>query len=149
MLIMRICDLFLCIPGILMALALVAALGPGRNNLLIAIAVSSIPGVTRQFRALMLNVMSNDYITAARASGARDWYIICKHVIPNVIPYMVLTITSSIAGMIMQISGLSYIGMGIQHLLLIPGIAILLLSLAVNLLGDSLRDILNPKFRKE
>lgn len=58
MLIMRICDLFLCIPGILMALALVAALGPGRNNLLIAIAVSSIPGVTRQFRALMLNVMS-------------------------------------------------------------------------------------------
>lgn len=85
MLIMRICDLFLCIPGILMALALVAALGPGRNNLLIAIAVSSIPGVTRQFRALMLNVMSNDYITAARASGARDWYIICKHVIPNVI----------------------------------------------------------------
>lgn len=168
MVVMRICDLFLCIPGILMALALVAALGPGRNNLLIAIGISSIPGVTRQFRALMLNVISNDYITAARAAGARDFYIICKHVLPNVMAYIVLTATSSIAGMIMQISGLSYIGMGIQqpepewgamlsearsfmaeapHLILIPAVTILIVSLALNLLGDALRDALDPRLR--
>ena len=166
--IMRLCDLFLCIPGILMALALVAALGPGRNNLLIAIGISSIPGVTRQFRALMLNVISNDYITAARAGGARDWYIIVKHVLPNVMPYIVLTATGSIAGMIMQISGLSYIGMGIQapepewgsmlsdarsyladapHLTLIPALTILVVSLALNLLGDALRDALDPRLK--
>ena len=168
--IMRICDLFLCIPGILMALALVAALGPGRDNLLIAIGISSIPGVTRQFRALMLNVISNDYITAARAGGARDWYIIFKHVLPNVMPYIVLTATGSISGMIMQISGLSYIGMGIQapapewgamlsdartfladapHLMIIPAVTILLVSLAFNLLGDALRDALDPRLKGE
>lgn len=170
MVIMRLCDLFLCIPGILMALALVAALGPGRNNLLIAIAVSSIPGVTRQFRALMLNVISNDYITAARAAGARDGYIICRHVLPNVMAYIVLTATGSISGMIMQISGLSYIGMGIQHpepewgamlsdaraylaeaphLMLIPALTILVVCLAWNLLGDALRDALDPRLREE
>lgn len=170
MVIMRICDLFLCIPGILMALALVAALGPGRNNLLIAISISSIPGVTRQFRALMLNTLSNDYITAAKAYGAWDWTIIRKHVLPNVMAYIVLTATSSIAGMIMQISGLSYIGMGIQHpepewgamlsdsrgylfeaphLMLIPGITILVVSLALNLLGDALRDALDPRLKAD
>lgn len=170
MVIMRLCDLFLCIPGILMALALVAALGPGRNNLLIAISISSIPGVTRQFRALMLNVMANDYITAAKAYGARDWHIIGRHVLPNVLPYVVLTATSSIAGMIMQISGLSYIGMGIQHpepewgamlseargylleaphLMVIPGLTILVVSLALNLLGDALRDALDPRLKRK
>ena len=170
MVIMRICDLFLCIPGILMALALVAALGPGRKNLLIAIGISSIPGVTRQFRALMLNVISHDYITAARAAGAKDFYIIRKHVLPNVMAYIVLTATSSISGMIMQISGLSYIGMGIQqpepewgamlseartyladapHLMIIPGLTILLVSLAFNLLGDALRDALDPRLKGE
>jgi peptide/nickel transport system permease protein len=170
MVIMRICDLFLCIPGILMALALVAALGPGRKNLLIAIGISSIPGVTRQFRALMLNVISNDYITAARAAGARDGYIIIKHVLPNVMAYIVLTAASSISGMIMQISGLSYIGMGIQHpepewgamlsdargfladgphLMIIPAVTILLVSLAFNLLGDALRDALDPRLKSE
>ena len=168
MVVMRICDLFLCIPGILMALALVAALGPGRKNLLIAIGISSIPGVTRQFRALMLNVISNDYITAARAAGAKDFYIICKHVLPNVMAYIVLTATSSISGMIMQISGLSYIGMGIQHpepewgamlseartyladgphMMLIPAVTILIVSLAFNLLGDALRDALDPRLK--
>ena len=162
--------LFLCIPGILMALALVAALGPGRKNLLIAIGISSIPGITRQFRALMLNVISNDYITAARAAGARDWYIILKHVLPNVMAYIVLTATGSISGMIMQISGLSYIGMGIQqpepewgamlseartyladgpHLMLIPALTILVVSLAFNLLGDALRDALDPRLKAE
>ena len=170
MVIMRLCDLFLCIPGILMALALVAALGPGRKNLLIAIGISSIPGVTRQFRALMLNVISNDYITAARAAGARDPHIIFRHVLPNVLPYIVLTATSSIAGMIMQISGLSYIGMGIQHpepewgamlsdargfladaphLMIIPAATILLVSLAFNLLGDALRDALDPRLKRD
>ena len=170
MVVMRICDLLLCIPGILMALALVAALGPGRRNVLIAIGISSLPGVIRQFRALMLNVISNDYILAARAAGAKDFYIIRKHVLPNVMAYIVLTATSSIAGMIMQISGLSYIGMGIQHpepewgamlsearsfladaphLLLIPAGAILITSLVFNLLGDALRDALDPRLKAE
>ena len=170
MVVMRICDLLLCIPGILMALALVAALGPGRRNVLIAIGISSLPGVIRQFRALMLNVISNDYILAARAAGAKDFYIIRKHVLPNVMAYIVLTATSSIAGMIMQISGLSYIGMGIQHpepewgamlsearsfladaphLLLIPAGAILITSQVFNLLGDALRDALDPRLKAE
>ena len=126
--------------------------------------------MTRQFRALMLNVISNDYITAARAAGARDGYIIFKHVLPNVMAYIVLTATGAISGMIMQISGLSYIGMGIQqpepewgamlsdartfladgpHLMIIPAVTILLVSLAFNLLGDALRDALDPRLKGE
>lgn len=168
--VMRLCELMLCIPGVLLALALVAALGPGRNNLLIAISISSIPGVTRQFRALMLNVISNDYIQAAKACGARDAYIILRHVLPNVMAYIMLNTASGVAGMIMQISGLSYIGMGIQHpepewgamlsearnylgeaphLMIIPAVTILIVSLSLNLLGDALRDALDPRLKAD
>lgn len=170
MLLMRVCEIIECIPGILMALTLAAALGPGRLNLLIAISVSTIPGVIRTFRMYMLNVIGNDYIEAARACGASDLHIITKHVLPNVMAYILMMSSNGIAGIIMSISGFSYIGIGIQlpepewgamlsearnylldapHLMVIPGITILLVSLAFKLLGDTLRDLLDPRLKAE
>lgn len=170
LILMRICDLILSIPGILLALTLVAALGPGRTNLLIAIGLASIPAATRQFRALMLNVIANDYIDAAKAYGCSDLRIMVKHIIPNVMSYIVLSMAGGIAGMIMQISALSFIGMGIQHpepewgvmfsesrkymsdapfLMIIPGVTILIVTLTLNLLGDALRDVLDPRLKAD
>ena len=167
-LVMRICDLLLSIPPILLTLLLIAVLGPGRNNMLIGLSVASIPGATRTFRAIMLNVIANDYIAAAKISGCGDFRIIIKLVVPNVMAYMILSFTTGIPNMIIQISSLSFIGLGIQppnpewgallstsreymrqspHLFLIPCLAILIVNLAFSLLGDSLRDVLDPRLR--
>ena len=168
MIMMRICDLFMCIPGTLFALTMVAVLGPGLTNMLIAIVISSIPGTTRQFRSLMLNVIANDYIDAARACGTRDLRIIWKHILPNVMAYIVLSAAGSVAGMIMQIAGLSFLGLGVQppdpewgammsearnymlqapHMMFVPGVALLIVTLTLSLLGDALRDVLDPRLR--
>ena len=167
--IMRICDIFMCIPGILLTLAMVAALGAGRTNMLIAISISSIPGSTRGFRSLMLNVMANDYIMAAKSYGSRDLRIIYKHVLPNVSAWIILSFMSSIPGMIMTVAGLSYLGMGITppfpewgviimegrmhinsapHLLYIPTIIMTILSMSFALLGDGLRDVFDPRLKR-
>lgn len=168
-LIMRICDVFSCIPGLLLSLTFVAVLGPGLRNMLIAITISSIPGRTRFVRAIILNIVEMEYIEAGRACGSSSLAIIRKHVLPNAMGPLILNAASSIAGMIMTGAGLSFLGLGIQppdpewgymlaeareyirqspYLMFAPGIAILISILSFNLVGDGLRDALDPKLRR-
>lgn len=166
--IMRIMDVFMCIPGILLALAIVAALGTGMRNLLIAIAISSVPSFVRLIRSVILTVVENDYIEAARSYGAKDFRIIVKYILPNAMGPIIIQATMGIASTILSAAGLSYMGMGIQppapewgamlseardymrttpHLLYFPGFAILISALCFNLVGDGLRDALDPKLK--
>lgn len=166
--IMRVMDTILCIPGTLLTLALVAALGTGTRNLLIAVAVSAVPGFTRVIRSAILPVLGQDFIEAARACGTRDWRIIMKHILPNAIGPIIVQATMGISSMIITTSALSYIGMGIDlptpewgamlseakdfmrespYLVIFPGMAIVLTALSFNLLGDGLRDALDPKLK--
>lgn len=167
-LIMRTMDMLTAIPGILLALSVVAVLGASMPNLLIAISIASIPGFTRLIRSVVLTVAESDYVEAARACGTRDLRIILKHILPNAIGPIVIQTTSSISGMILQASGLSFIGMGVQpptpewgymlsearefmrikpYLLIFPGICIMLTALSFDLLGDGLRDALDPRLK--
>lgn len=166
--IMRICDMLMCIPGILLALAVVAALGPSMTNLMIAITVSNVPGFVRLVRASVLSVVEQEYIEAARACATSDYRIIYKHIIPNAMGPIIVQATMSIAGMILAASSLSFLGMGVQpptpewgamlgeareymrtsgYLVLFPGMAIALAALAFNLLGDGIRDALDPRLK--
>lgn len=166
--IMRIMDVFMCIPAILLALAIVAALGTSMQNLLIAIIISNVPSFTRLIRSVILTVVENDFIEAARSYGAKDMRIILKYILPNAMGPIIVQATMGIAGMILSAAGLSYLGMGVQppdpewgamlseakdfmrtapYLLYFPGFSILISSLCFNLLGDGLRDALDPKLR--
>jgi peptide/nickel transport system permease protein len=166
--IMRVCDVFSCIPSILLALAFVAALGPGLANVMIAVTVASIPDLTRYVRSVILNIVGLEYIDAARACGVSGFMIVVRHVMPNAAGPLILSVVSNISGMIMIGAGLSYLGLGIQppnpewgamlaegqnyfirapYLMIAPGLAIFISVLAFNLMGDGLRDALDPKLR--
>ena len=166
--IMRIMDTFMCIPFMLLALAIVAALGPSMTNLLIAITISNIPSTTRLVRSCILTVVDQDYVEAAKSYCANDLRIIVKYILPNALGPIIVNTTMGMASMILAAAGLSFIGMGIQppdpewgsmlssardfmrtspHLLYIPGIAIVLSVLSINLVGDGLRDALDPKLK--
>lgn len=166
--IMRIMDTFMCIPFMLLALAIVAALGPSMTNLLIAITISNIPSTTRLVRSCILTVVDQDYVEAAKSYCANDLRIIVKYILPNAMGPIIVNTTMGMASMILAAAGLSFIGMGIQppdpewgsmlssardfmrtspHLLYIPGIAIVLSVLSINLVGDGLRDALDPKLK--
>jgi peptide/nickel transport system permease protein len=164
-LITRIMDAFLCIPSILLALALAAALGPGFGSLFIAMAVSHVPGFIRLVRSITLTIVVNDYIEAARASGTSGWGIITRHILPNALgPILVQTAFTS-ARVILIAAGLSFIGLGVRppapewgamlsearlflrrapHLMIFPSAALVLTSLSLNFLGDGLQDALDP-----
>jgi peptide/nickel transport system permease protein len=166
--IMRACDIVMSIPGILLALAIIAALGASTINLLIAITISSVPGSVRLVRSTILTVVEQDFIEAARSYGSSDMRIIVKYILPNAVGPIIVNTTMSIAGMILSAAGLSFIGMGIQppqpewgamlsearqymttspYMLYFPGIAIVLTALSLNLIGDGLRDALDPKLK--
>ena len=166
--IMRVCDVFSCIPSILLALSLVAALGPGLANVMIAVTVASIPDLTRYVRSVILNIVALEYVDAARACGVSGLMIVVRHVMPNAAGPLILSLVSNISGMIMIGAGLSYLGLGVQppnpgwgamlaegqnyfmrapYLMIVPGIAIFISVLAFNLMGDGLRDALDPKLR--
>ena len=165
---MRVLDTFLAIPGELLAMAIVASLGPSMTNLLIAVTIARIPPFTRVIRSSILTVIDQDYIEAAIASGARDSYIIVKHILPNAMGPIIIQATMGVGRMILTAAGMSFIGMGVQpplpewgsmlaegrdfmryspYITLFPGLAIILTSLALNLLGDGLRDALDPKLK--
>lgn len=165
---MRILDIFQAIPAILLALAVVAALGTSLPNLVIAMMISRIPGAARSSRAVMLNLVSQEYISAARSYGGRDWQLIFKHVLPNALGPIIVDLTINLSAITLQVSSLSYIGLGVQpptpewgvllsdarefmqtapHTIVFPGLAILLTALAFNLVGDGLRDALDPRLR--
>lgn len=166
--IMRVLDTFLAIPGELLAMAIVASLGPSMTNLLIAVTIARIPPFTRVIRSSILTVIDQDYIESAIASGARDFYIIVKHILPNAMGPIIIQATMGVGRMILTAAGMSFIGMGVQpplpewgsmlaegrdfmryspYITLFPGLAIILTSLALNLLGDGLRDALDPKLK--
>ena len=165
---MRIMDVFLAIPSTLLAISIVAALGQGMTNLMIAMCVSQVPRFSRIVRSSILTVKGQEFIEAARCYGAENWWIIFRHILPNAIGPIIVQSTLNVARMILTISGLSFVGLGISpptpewgsmlasgrsnmryypYLVIIPGIAIAITVTALNLIGDGLRDALDPKMK--
>ncbi|MEL7650064.1 MAG: ABC transporter permease [Sedimentibacter sp.] len=166
--IMRLMDILLAIPSMLLAIAIVASLGTSLINVLIAIAVSLIPRFARTVRASVLTVKDQEFIEAARAIGCSDFRIIFKYIIPNSLSPLIVQFTLGIASAILSIAGLSFLGLGIQpptpewgamlsnartyirdawHVTAIPGLGIMFTILALNLVGDGLRDALDPRLK--
>jgi len=163
---MRVTDVFLAFPSLILALAFVAALGPGIENAVIAIALTSWPPYARIARAETLTIRNSDYIAAARLQGAGTGRILARHVMPLCLSSLTVRVTLDMAGIILTAAGLGFLGLGAQPPLAewgamvssgrryildqwwvatIPGIAIFVVSLAFNLLGDGLRDVLDPR----
>ncbi|MSP87260.1 MAG: ABC transporter permease [Alphaproteobacteria bacterium] len=163
---MRVTDVFLAFPRLILALAFVAALGPGIENAIIAIAITAWPPYARIARAETLTIRNSDFISAIRLQGAGPLRIILGHVIPLCMSSLIIRITLDMAGIILTAAGLGFLGLGAQPpmpewgamissgrkflldqwwVATIPGIAIFVVSLGFNLLGDGLRDVLDPK----
>ncbi|NMA48706.1 MAG: ABC transporter permease [Tissierellia bacterium] len=168
-LIMRIMDIISCIPSILLALVIVASLGPGLVNMIIAVTISTIPTFTRIIRSVILPITGLDFIEAARACGTKNSRIILRHILPNAIGPIIVQATTAVAQLIIAAASLSFIGMGIQppapewgamlsvardyitmypHMIIFPGVFIVLAALSLNLLGDGLRDAMDPRLRQ-
>ncbi len=166
--IMRIMDVFMAIPYILLAIALVSALGTGIGNLMLAMIISTVPGTARLFRSLVISIRGQEFIEAARAVGAGNTRIILRHIIPNTIGPIVVQTTLGVCEMILAVASLSFLGLGIEppmpewgsmlsegrqyirntpHLIIFPGLAILVTVLSLNLLGDGLNDALDPRLK--
>lgn len=167
-LLMRVMDVMLAIPSILLMMAIVTALGNGMVNLTIAIAISSIPGYARIVRASVMTEKEKEYIEAARSVGTSDFKIIMRHILPNCMAPIIVQATMSIATAILSIASLSFVGLGISpptpewgsmlndaqsfmrdhwFVVTFPGLMIMLTVFAFNLLGDGLRDALDPKLK--
>ncbi len=165
-LLMRITDIFLAFPRLILALAFVAALGPGIENAVIAIAITSWPPYARIARAETLTIRQADYIAAIQLLGASPWRIVLRHIVPLCVSSVIVRVTLDMAGIILTAAGLGFLGLGAQPpmpewgamiangrayvldqwwVAAAPGAAIFIVSLAFNLLGDGLRDALDPK----
>ncbi len=168
-LVMRTIDVLLSFPGILLAISLVAVLGPSLGNLVLALCLIGWVAYARLARAQILKVKEMDYILSARATGARADRILFRHLLPNIAGPLVIQATVGMAGVILSEAGLSFLGLGLPppspswgsmlrsgsqhlfdapHLILYPGVAIMLAVLSFNFVGDSLRDWLDPRIRK-
>ena len=166
--IMRIMDILLSMPSMLLALTVVAALGTSTFNVVVAVGVSFIPSFARVLRSSVLQVKQNEYEEAAKAIGANDFRIITKFVVPNSLAPIIVQGTLGVANAILTIASLSFVGLGVQaptpewgamlsnarsymreswHITVIPGIAIMLAILSLNLMGDGLRDALDPNLK--
>lgn len=167
--IMRFMDILLAIPNILLSISIVAALGPGLRNTMIAISIGSIPTYARVVRASVLTVKEQEFVEAARAIGAEDLRLIFRHMLPNAMAPIIVQATLGTAGAILSAAGLSFIGLGIQpptpewggmlsagrqyirnawYVVTFPGIMIMITVFALNLLGDGLRDALDPRMKR-
>ncbi len=165
----RLIDILIAFPGILLAIVVVTILGVGVENVMIAVGVASIPIYTRLVRGSVLSVKEEGYVAAARALGIGNTRIIIRHILPNCLGPIIVQSTFQIATAILWAAGLGFLGLGAQppnpewgamlskgreyirvahHLTTYPGLAILLMVLGFNLVGDGLRDALDPKFRK-
>lgn len=166
--IMRIMDILFTFPGILLALLIVAMLGVNVMNATIAISIWSIPSFARMIRGRVLQIKEEEYITAIRSLGASDFWILTKHVLINALPTIIVIATMRIASSILSIATLSYLGLGVpqptpewggmissakavmydaSYLIFIPGIAVVITVICFNILGDKLRDILDPSLK--
>lgn len=163
---MRVCDIFLAFPGLLMAITLISIMGPGLNNVIIALCIFGWVGYARLVRGQILSLKNLDYIKAAIACGLGDVRIIFKHFLPNLMAPVIVYSTFGMAGAIIAEAGLSFLGLGVQppesswgmmlsegrrflliapHVTTFPGIAIMVVVLGLNILGDALRDRLDKK----
>jgi len=167
--VMRGSDILLAFPGFVMAVAVMAVLGLGVLNVILALALRSLPTFSRLARNMTLSLREQDYVTAARTIGARNLRIVLRHILPNLLPSLLVVSTLRIGNAIIVGSSLSFLGLGvppevaewgvmvkqgllyirvdIDYLVLFPGLAILLTVLCANLLGDDLRDLLDPRLR--
>ena len=167
--IMRIMDIFLAVPSILLAMTIVAALGTSLINVMLAIGVSGIPGYARIVRASVMSIKDQEFVEASRAIGAKSPTTIFREILPNCLAPIIVQATLSVAGAILSTASLIFIGLGVQppspewgamlsggrnylrdalHLTLFPGLAIVITILALNLLGDGLRDALDPRLKQ-
>lgn len=167
--IMRGSDILMAIPRTVLAIAIATTLGPGLVNAMIAVAIGTIPSFTRVVRASTLTVKDQEYVEAARAIGASNFHIIKKYVFPNVLAPIIVQATLGVGTAILLAASLSFLGIGISpptpewgsmlsaarsymrdywHMVLFPGLAIMITVLALNLFGDGLRDALDPKLKK-
>jgi len=168
--IMRITDILLAFPGILLAIALVAVLGPSLNNVIFALVIIGWVGYARLVRGQVLKVREMEYVTAAKALGAKSPRVIIRHVLPNIMNPVIVMATLGLAGAILAEAALSFLGLGVQpptpswgkmlddgrryigvanHLAIFSGAAIMLAVMGLNFLGDGLIDALDPKYRKQ
>ena len=166
--IMRGVDMLMAFPYILLALAIVAALGPGLINALIAVAAVNIPFFARNIRGITVGIAHKEFVDAARLSGMSDARIILTEILPNVIPVIVIAMSTTVGWMILETAGLSFLGLGSQppvadlgsmlgearsalitnpHTSIVPGLMILIIVMAINLLGDGVRDALDPRLK--
>ena len=166
--IMRLLDVLYAVPGILLAIAIVAAFGTSTSNLIIALSIGSVPTYARTVRASVMGLAGSEFVEAAKACGAKDHIIIFNHIIPNSLAPIIVRATLSIGGAVLSTSSLSYLGLGVEphvpewgnilkagstyletnpYLAIYPGLAIILLVLAFNYMGDGLRDALDPKLK--
>jgi peptide/nickel transport system permease protein len=166
--IMRLTDVLLAFPGILLALVIVAILGPSITNTMIAVGIEFIPAFVRTVRGATLSVKEEDYVLAARAVGIKPPRIIWRHVLPNMVSTVIVLGTLAVGIAILATAGLSFLGLGAQpptpewgtllsdarkylrespHMAIFPGVTIMIVVLALNLLGDGLRELLDPRMR--
>ncbi len=164
--IMRIMDVGTCVPSILLALVLLAILGGSVFNMMLTLTIVSVPGFTTRIRAVLLSVVEQDYVKAARISGTSTKVLVMRHILPNALDPIIVDATMTISSMLLSAAGLSFIGVGVSppspewgamlnyaqqffrtapYMAIFPGLAITLTALAVNLVGDGLRDALDPK----
>ena len=167
--IMRIMDIMLSIPQILLAIAIAAALGPGLLNVTIAVSIASLPAFARVVRGAVLSIVEQEFIEAARCMGASDAWIITRHILPNCSAPIVVQATLKVAQAILAAAALSFLGLGIQppfpewggmlagargylrdyaYMAIFPGLAIMITIMALNFLGDGLRDAMDPKLKR-
>lgn len=164
--VMRVVDVLLALPGFLLALAIVATLGPSLENVMLAVGIAYTPGLARVTRSAVISVREFEYVSAARAAGAGDARVMWRHILPNSLGPIIVQSTLSMAGAILTAAGLSFLGMGVQpptaewgsmlnnarqfyrvapHAVTYPGLAIMITVLSLNLLGDGLRDAFDPR----
>ena len=166
--VMRTMDVLLAFPAILTAIAITASLGPGIRNAMIAVALVSVPAFARIVRSVALSLVQTEFVSAAHALGAGPAHVIRRHVLPNVLATVIVFMSLEAGRLILVAAGLGFLGLGVQpptpewgamlsesrhlvavapHLILAPGAAVFLLSLTLNVVGDGLRDALDPKLR--
>lgn len=166
---MRLIDIFQAIPDILLAIAIIASMGPGLANLMIAVGIAAIPGYARIVRASVLSIRDMEFVEAAQATGSNAARIIFKHILPNCLAPIIVQATLGFAYAILNAAGMSFIGLGLEpptpewggmlsaarayirdypHMCLFPGLFIVLTIFALNVLGDGLRDALDPKLKR-
>jgi len=166
---MRAIDILMSIPSVMLAIAIISVLGTGLTNLMISVGLAAIPGYTRITRAAVLSIREWEFVEAARAIGASDVRIITRHILPNCMAPIIVQATIGLSIAILSAAGLSFIGLGVQpptpewgfmlsdgrrflrdypHMVMFPGLAIVIVVVAINMVGDGLRDALDPKLKK-